>query len=465
MVVATAAFRRWWCVCLVVAGAAAQLSCGRSPSGPTPTSSTGGATSSLTIARGAPAPTVPTVVRVAAGDFGRCLQDAGTPACFDAAGLGRATAVAGLTAPGAPGSLVATSTGSSVTLTWTAPTSGDPVLAYTIEAGSSSGAANLASFSTGNSATTFSATGVGSGSYYVRVRATNTAGTSAPSNEALLVVGCSLPGAPSGLREVSNSGGTVVLSWTAASGSPTSYIVQAGSTFGAANLANSDLGSAATTLTATGVGPGQYYVRVRAKNACGTGNPSNELLLGVARIVPPTITVISPVRGLTGGGQLVTLQGDGFLSRATVTFGGTAATRVDVNSSSYINATTPAHAAGTVDVVVTNSTGQSVTRTGGYTYVVVFPDNNGIWRGQTPQGASIYIVVQNNQVTRFEYSSGGCTANFQVFLGAGLSIINGEFSYSSSSLTFNGTVLSTSNMQGTVQACGVSRSWTATHDS
>lgn len=289
MVVTAAAFRQWRCVCLVVAGAAAQLSCGGSTSAPTPTSSTGGAVSSLTIARGAPA--VPSVVAVTAGDFGRCLQEAGTPACFDAAGLGRAAAVAGLTAPGAPGSLVATSTGSSVTLTWRAPTSGDPVLAYIIEAGSSSGAANLASVSTGNSATIFSATGVGGGNYYVRVRATNAAGASAPSNEVLLAVACTTaPGAPSGLRVVSNSGGTVVLSWTGASGCPTSYIVQAGSTAGASNLVNSDLGSAATTLTANGVGAGTYYVRVRAKNAFGTGNPSNEITLTVGGTSLPRIS-------------------------------------------------------------------------------------------------------------------------------------------------------------------------------
>jgi len=40
--------------------------------------------------------------------------------------------------------------------------------------------------------------------------------------------------------------------WTAASGTPTSYIVEAGSQPGLINLANSDLGNGAVTLTATG---------------------------------------------------------------------------------------------------------------------------------------------------------------------------------------------------------------------
>ena len=48
--------------------------------------------------------------------------------------------------------------------------------------------------------------------------------------------------------------------WTAASGTPTSYIVEAGSQPGLINLANSDLGSGAVTLTATGVGAGTLSV-------------------------------------------------------------------------------------------------------------------------------------------------------------------------------------------------------------
>jgi hypothetical protein len=186
--------------------------------------------------------------------------------------------------PGPPSGLTAFSSGSSVTLAWRAPSGGGAPSAYTIEAGSTSGSANLASFSTGNAATGYTAEGVGAGPYFVRVKATNAAGTSAPSNEALLTVGggCTAPpGAPGNLRVSSNSGGTIVFAWNAASGSPTTYLIEAGSAPGTANLANSDLGGSATAYTATGVGRGTYFVRLRPKNACGTGSPSNEVTVSV----------------------------------------------------------------------------------------------------------------------------------------------------------------------------------------
>lgn len=82
----------------------------------------------------------------------------------------------------------------------------------------------------------------------------------------------------------------------------------------------------------------------------------------------PTVTAISPNSGSTSGGTSVTITGTGFLSGATVSIGGTAATGVSVVSSTSITATTPAHTAGTVDVVVTNTDSQNGTLSNGFTY-------------------------------------------------------------------------------------------------
>jgi len=83
----------------------------------------------------------------------------------------------------------------------------------------------------------------------------------------------------------------------------------------------------------------------------------------------PTVTSISPNTGTVNGGMPVTITGTGFLAGATVSMGGTAATNVVVGSSGSITAMTPAHAAGAVNVVITNSDAKSGTLPNGYTYV------------------------------------------------------------------------------------------------
>jgi len=83
----------------------------------------------------------------------------------------------------------------------------------------------------------------------------------------------------------------------------------------------------------------------------------------------PTATSVLPTSGTTGGGTAVVLTGTNFVTGATVTVGGTAATGVTVTPPTTINFTTPAHAAGAVDVVVTNPDAQSATLAGGFTYL------------------------------------------------------------------------------------------------
>jgi hypothetical protein len=81
--------------------------------------------------------------------------------------------------------------------------------------------------------------------------------------------------------------------------------------------------------------------------------------------VPLAVTAISPAGGLVG--DQVKVGGAGFLSGATLTLDGVAAKVTGVTSAT-ITAITPVHAAGTVDVVVTNLGGERATLTAGYTY-------------------------------------------------------------------------------------------------
>ena len=101
-------------------------------------------------------------------------------------------------------------------------------------------------------------------------------------------------------------------------------------------------------------------------------------------------TAISPVSGTTAGGTPVTITGTGFLAGATVKLGGTSATGVSVSNSTTITATTAAHAAGAVDVVVTNTDSQSGTLSQGYTYTTPVnpaPTVSGLGRPQGRQQA------------------------------------------------------------------------------
>jgi len=183
--------------------------------------------------------------------------------------------------PGAPQSLSVSATGSNVTLNWSPPATGGAVASYVIQAGSSPGTNDLANFSTGNTATSYFAAGVGAGTYFVRVRAANSAGTGDPSNEVLLLVGpgCAPPAPPTNLAGTV-SGSTVTLAWTGSAGA-TSYQLQVGSSPGTTNLVDVDLGSAATTLVAVNVGPGTYFVRLRAISNCGQSGVSNEVLVAI----------------------------------------------------------------------------------------------------------------------------------------------------------------------------------------
>ena len=76
----------------------------------------------------------------------------------------------------------------------------------------------------------------------------------------------------------------------------------------------------------------------------------------------PTVTALNPTgQPTTAAGTLVTITGTGFVTGATVAFGGIAATSVNVVNSTTITCYSPAHAVGVVDVTVTTPAGTSLT--------------------------------------------------------------------------------------------------------
>ena len=113
------------------------------------------------------------------------------------------------------------------------------------------------------------------------------------------------------------------------------------------------------TAAATNGGADSWVMQMATFRFRGqaTGNP------------PPAVISTTPNTGTADGGTTVTVTGTGFRSGLTVSLGGTAATGVRVVNSTSITAITPGHAAGTVNVVVSNNDAQSGTLPGGFTYV------------------------------------------------------------------------------------------------
>ncbi len=83
---------------------------------------------------------------------------------------------------------------------------------------------------------------------------------------------------------------------------------------------------------------------------------------------PYRITSVSPTVGPTAGNNVITVNGAGFVSGATLSLGGTAATGVKFVSANQLTGVAPAHIKGPVTVTVTNPSGPSASLTNGYTY-------------------------------------------------------------------------------------------------
>jgi len=220
---------------------------------------------------------------------------------------------------------------------------------------------------------------------------------------------CSVPGAIEAKIGTINFGNGLTLSGTS---TITSTILgtTAGSGYGVVSSTSAGM-TLAGTIGASVPGPfipqgGQQYTVVTFPSASGSfTNASISFGTGRSFTVSqsasnvklttsgPTITSIAPNAGTEFGGTSVSINGSGFASGGSfgVTFGGTAAT-CSVTSASLITCTTPAHATGTVDVIVTNADGQPTTSTNAFTFesspfVSTFRNSSG---GSAGGGAVIF---------------------------------------------------------------------------
>ena len=215
-----------------------------------------------------------------------------------------------------PGNLTRTVQGTTVLLGWGAPPGSQPT-SYVIEAGSASGASNITVFDTGTAATALTVNNVPAGTYFVRVRGKDAAGTGPASNEVTVVVGGSGPApAPAPAQCTPRNltaivlGSELSLLWDEPSGSHTqcgrdSYLVQAGSAPGASNLAQVSTPGLIGNYAVSGAPPGTYYIRVRSQGPGGLSTPSNEVVVTVTGISPPGTTTWTGLVANGDGGTVI----------------------------------------------------------------------------------------------------------------------------------------------------------------
>jgi hypothetical protein len=169
--------------------------------------------------------------------------------------------------PTAPTDLTYSVNGQAATLTWTA--AANAPTEYVVQAGFAPGQ-TAAAISVGTSTTVTAS--AAPGTYYVRIVAANAEGTSAPSNEIVVVITCS-PSVPQNFR-VMQKGTEAFLFWRAPStGVATGYGIEAGL---GPNQTLASFSTSTTSMNAV-VGSGTYFVRLFATSGCGNSPATSDI--------------------------------------------------------------------------------------------------------------------------------------------------------------------------------------------
>ena len=219
------------------------------------------------------------------------------------------------TAPSAPTNLSATAlTGGSISLTWTASSSGG-VAQYNIyratESGEEDYTSSLASVSAGTTTYTDTSTTDGVTYYYV-VRAQDSVGNvDTNTNEVSATADVSAPSAPTSLTAMAIAAGSIKLTWTASSsGDVDKYNIYRATISGGENYSSAtyQVSSGIVTYTDTSTTNGvTYYYVVRAQDAVSNIETNTNEVSATASATGPSFSSITADKSSYKDGDTITL--------------------------------------------------------------------------------------------------------------------------------------------------------------
>ena len=310
-------------------------------------------------------------------------------------------------APAAPVAAAATSiTTTGFTANW-ATSSG--ATGYYLDVSTSGG---FSSFVTGynnlsvGNVLTKAVTGLTAGTtYYYRVRASNSAGTSGNSNTITVTTSAAVPPAPVAAAATSITSTGFTANWAASSGATGYYLdVSTSSSFGTfvTGFNNLSVGNVLTTTVSGLTASTTYYYRIRANNSAGTSGNSNIITvttLAAGSLPSPWTTVSIGATGTVGSasysnGIFTVSSGNGGMDGASDNFryvdeatSGNVTLIADVTSVSD-----PQDAWGDAGVMVRTSSAANAA----YAGIFVSAGNGLVFSYRTATGAATTAVTGNN---------------------------------------------------------------------
>jgi len=196
-------------------------------------------------------------------------------------------------APGTPTGLAAAAGNTQVSLTWSA-TSG--ATSYNLYRSTTSGGEGMTAYKTGLTGTSTIDTGLTNGTtYYYKLAAVNSGGTSGQSSEVNAKPIATVPPVPTGVN-ASPANAQVTVTWSTSVGA-SSYNLYRSTTAGGEGTTAYRTALTGTSFTDTGLTNGTtYYYKLAAVNSAGTSAQSAEV-----HAAPSNASIFNPTETISGG--------------------------------------------------------------------------------------------------------------------------------------------------------------------